>query len=235
MILKGSQRGSGRNLAVHLMRMDENEHVRVHELRGFAAKDLHGAFQETEAIAQGTKCRQPFFSLSLSPPEQASLSAEEFEKTISRVEGRLGLTGQPRAIVLHEKEGRSHAHCVWSRIDAQTMTAKPMSFFKTRLMELSRDLYLEHGWTVPRGILEPGERNPANFTLAEWQQAKRLGEDPRWLKQVVQACWRSSDNEKSFTHALESRGLFLAKGDRRSFVLIDHRGGGSLPSPDAGP
>ncbi len=35
MILKGSQRGGGRDLAVHLMKMDDNEHVRLHELRGF--------------------------------------------------------------------------------------------------------------------------------------------------------------------------------------------------------
>ena len=37
MILKGSQRGGGQNLAAHLMKMDDNAHVRLHEVRGFAS------------------------------------------------------------------------------------------------------------------------------------------------------------------------------------------------------
>lgn len=56
MILKASQRGGGQNLAVHLMRTDDNEHVRVHELRGFASDNLKDAFKEAEAVSLGTKC-----------------------------------------------------------------------------------------------------------------------------------------------------------------------------------
>ncbi len=35
MILKGSQRGNGGQLAKHLMNSSDNEHITVHELRGF--------------------------------------------------------------------------------------------------------------------------------------------------------------------------------------------------------
>ncbi|EKF40103.1 relaxase/mobilization nuclease family protein [Nitratireductor indicus C115] len=66
MILKGSQRGNGQNLAAHLLNVSDNEHVRLHELRGFVSEDLHGAFHEVEAISRGTRCRQYLFSLSLS-------------------------------------------------------------------------------------------------------------------------------------------------------------------------
>lgn len=224
MILKGSQRGSGQNLAVHLMRMDDNDHVRVHELRGFTADDLKGAFKEAEAVSLGTKCRQFLFSLSINPPEDKIVSAEEFESTIDRIEERLGLTGQPRAIVLHEKNARLHAHCVWSRIDADTMTARHMSFFKQKLTGLSRELYLEHGWDMPRGLISSAGRNPTNFTLAEWQQAKRLQQDPRWMKQIVLDCWARSDDRKSFERGLSEHALFLARGDRRGFVVMDHAG-----------
>jgi len=224
MILKGSQRGGGQDLAVHLMRTDDNEHVRLHELRGFASDNLKGAFKEAEAISRGTHCRQYLFSLSLSPPEQERVSVEAFERTINEIEERLGLQGQPRAIVFHEKEGRRHAHCVWSRIDADSMTARHMPFYKNRLMELSRGLYLEYGWTMPRGIADTAQRDPANFTLAEWQRAKRLGTDPRWLKHSLQECWKHSDNQRAFERALRERGLFLAKGDKRSFVVLDHDG-----------
>lgn len=224
MILKGSQRSGGADLAAHLMRTDDNEHVRVHEMRGFVADDLRGAFKEAEAISRGTKCRQYLFSLSLSPPEQARVSVGDFEAAIDRIEGRLGLEGQPRAIVFHEKEGRRHAHCVWSRIDGDTMTARPMSYFKNKLMEVSRGLYLDHGWQMPNGIATKGDRNPTNFTLAEWQQAKRVGMDPRWTKEAVQACWAQSDNRPAFERSLEARGFFLAKGDKRGFVVLDYLG-----------
>lgn len=224
MILKGSQRGFGQNLAAHLLNTRDNEHVALHELSGFYADDLKGAFREAEAISRGTRCRQYLFSLSLSPPENERVPPAIFERAIDQIEERLGLQGQPRAVVFHEKEGRRHAHCVWSRIDAETMTARPMSFFKNRLTEISRGLYLEHGWQMPDGIRDSANRDPTNFTLAEWQQAKRQGHDPRWLKSSLQECWTMSDNAKAFGQALQDRGFFLAKGDKRGFVVLDHGG-----------
>ncbi len=224
MILKGSQRGSGQNLAAHLLRADDNEHMSIHQIRGFASDDLHGAVKEAEAVSRGTKCQQYLFSLSLSPPEDARVSVDVFEGAIDRIEQRLGLEGQPRAVVFHEKEGRRHAHCVWSRIDADTMTARPLPFFKQKLMAVSRELYLEHGWKLPRGMENAAERNPTNFSLAEWQQAKRQEIDPRWLKQALQDCWNRSDNLGAFRHSLQDRGFFLAKGDKRGFVVLDHGG-----------
>ena len=224
MILKASQRSGGQELAAHLLRTDENEHVDLHELRGFADDDLHGAFKEAQAIARGTKCRQYLFSLSLNPPEAENVPVEAFEAAIDQIEDKLGLEGQPRAIVFHEKEGRRHAHCVWSRIDAETMTAKRMSFFKTKLTEVSRELYLEHDWKMPNGLAEPSKRDPRNFTLAEWQQAKRAGHDPRAFKGAVQDAWAMSDTRPAFEHALQERGLLLARGDRHGHVIVDHRG-----------
>ncbi|MBO6508119.1 MAG: relaxase [Roseibium sp.] len=224
MILKASQRGGGQDLAAHLMRLDDNEHVLIHELRGFASDNLKGAFKESEAISRGTNCSQYLFSLSLNPPAGKSVTIETFEGAIGQVEDQLGLNGQPRAIVFHEKEGRRHAHCVWSRIDADTMTAKQLSFFKNKLQSVSRELYLENGWKLPSGLKSPSERDPTNFTLAEWQQAKRQGIDPRWLKQATQEAWQRSDGSKAFANAMRSNGLFLAKGDRRGFVALDHNG-----------
>lgn len=114
MIIKASQRGGGQNLAVHLLRTDENEHVELHELRGFTSDVLKGAFKESEAISLGTKCRQYLFSVSFSPPEGERVPVDAFVRSIDKAEEKLGLEGQPRAIIFHEKEGRRHAHCVWS-------------------------------------------------------------------------------------------------------------------------
>lgn len=224
MILKGSQRGGGRQLALHLLNVAENEHVRVHELRGFTADDLPGAFQEVYAISRGTKAKQFLFSLSLNPPQSEQVRTETFEAAIEAIERKMGLEGQPRAIVFHEKEGRRHAHAVWSRIDAEKMKAINLPFFKMKLRDVSRDLYLEHGWQMPRGFVNSKERDPANFSLAEWQQAKRGGHDPKALKQMFQELWASSDSGKAFAAALASRGYTPARGDRRGHVAVDYRG-----------
>jgi len=227
MILVGNSRGGARDLARHLMK-EENDHVTVHELRGFVSNDLDGAFQEAYAVSRGTKCQQFLFSLSLNPPADANVSTEDFMAAIDKVERQVCLEGQPRAIVFHEKEGphgpRHHAHAVWSRIDAQTMTARQMSFHKMKLQSVSRELYREHGWRMPEGLADRSKSDPRNYSLAEWQQAKRVGKDAGQIKEAFQDAWAISDNRASFEHALKEHGYWLARGDRRGFVALDHYG-----------
>lgn len=225
MILKGSQRGNARELSKHLMNTRDNEHVELHDLRGFMSEDdLHEALSEAEAISKGTRCKQHLFSLSLNPPENVHVDTATFETAIEMAEQKLGLDGQPRAVVFHEKEGRRHAHAVWSRIDTDTMTAKQMSFSKMRLMEVSREMYLRHGWDMPKGMVDREARNPLNFTRAEWQQANRAKQDPRMVKAVFKEVWERSDSAESLKAALEQRGYYLAQGDRRGVVAVDYRG-----------
>ena len=71
---------------------------------------------------------------------------------------------------------------------------------------------------------EHEEQNPLNFTQAEWQQSKRIKHDPRAIKEAFQDCWAISDSRIAFANALEERGYYLAKGDRRGFVAVDWRG-----------
>ncbi|MEO9827652.1 MAG: relaxase/mobilization nuclease domain-containing protein [Paracoccaceae bacterium] len=224
MILKGSQRGGAKQLGLHLLKTAENEHVEIHDVRGFMTDDIVGALREAEAVSKGTKCRQFLFSVSLNPPETESVRVETFEKAITAIEEKHGLTDQPRVVVFHEKEGRRHCHAVWSRIDAETMTAKPLPFFKNKLMEVSKQLYLENGWQMPKGLANAKDRDPRNFTLAEWQQAKRIERHAGEIKADIQEAWAISDTRNSFSHALEERGFFLARGDRRGHVVVTFEG-----------
>lgn len=224
MILKASQRGGGKQLGLHLMRTDDNEHVEVHEIRGFVSQDVVGALKEAYAVSKGTKCKQFLFSVSLNPPPQERVPVETFEGAIQRIEEKNGLSGQPRIIVFHEKEGRRHAHAVWSRIDAETMTARNLPYFKLKLRDLSRELYLENGWKMPRGLMNSREADPRNFTLAQYHQAKRAGRDARDLKSMMQECWAVSDSHAAFAQALKARGFTLAQGDRRSPVVLSPEG-----------
>ncbi|WP_422005809.1 relaxase/mobilization nuclease domain-containing protein [Pyruvatibacter mobilis] len=224
MILKGSQRSGAKQLGLHLLKTEENEHVELHDIRGFMSDDVVGALREAEAIAKGTKCRQFMFSVSLNPPENERVHVRTFEKALEAIEEKNGLTGQPRVVVFHEKEGRRHCHAVWSRIDPETMTAKPMSFYKNKLREVSRQLYLENGWQMPRGLIDPKDRDPRNFSLDEWQQAKRIGRHAGELKELIQEAWATSDSARTFAHALEERGFYFACGDRRGHVAVTFEG-----------
>lgn len=223
MILVASQRGGGADLARHLMKA-ENEHVELHDLRGFVADDLGSAFKEAYAISKGTRCRQFLFSLSLNPPEQENVPVEVFDDAVERIEAKMGLTDQPRAIVFHEKQGRRHAHVVWSRIDPETMTAINLPHFKRKLMDVARDLYLEHDWKMPRGLIDKTERDPLTFGQGEWQQALRAKRDLKALKAMFRQCWAASDSRGAFAAALSERGFYLAKGDRRGHVAVDWQG-----------
>lgn len=224
MILKAKERGNARQLASYLMSMRDNEHVELHDLRGFVSDDLSEAFEELDAIAGQTKCKKHLFSMSLNPPEGETVSREDFERAVGQIERKLELEEHARALVFHEKDGRRHAHAVWSRIDTDEMRAKNMSFYKQKLMDVSRDLYLEHGWDMPKGMIARNMRNPLNYSRAEWQQAQRSKQDPKMIKAAIQECWKTSDGTDALKAALEEKGFFLARGDRRGVVAIDVSG-----------
>ncbi len=220
MILKGNRRGGAKDLALHLMK-DENDHVQVHELRGFVAGDLMGALNETYAISRGTKCQKFLYSLSVNPPPGETANTAAILDAVENAEKVLKLTGQPRAIIFHEKNGRRHAHVVWSLIDSAAMKAVRLRNDREKLQPLTRELFVRHGWKVPDGLLDRENRDPRAFTLKEYHQAKRHGRDPRYARTFIQAAWAISDSRVAFDAALEERGMKLAKGDRAGLVCVD--------------
>ena len=224
MIIKGYQRGAGRALAKHLANTRDNEHVDVIELRGFLSNDLKGAFLEVEAAATATKCKQPFFSVSLNPPEGYAATDEQFRQAADLIEDKIpGLKGQPRCMTIHEKNGRRHAHVTWSRITERS-TAVQLSHSWAKLKDVSKAMYAAMQREAPAGIRHRSKADPLNYDLSTWQQAKRMGEDPRDLKQTVQQAWASSDDRVTFEHALAQADLYLARGDKRGFVIVHPSG-----------
>lgn len=227
MILNGNQRGNSRDMALHLLK-EENERVEVFQIRGFASQNLVEALQESYAISRATQCKQHLYSLSLNPPKGAALSEQDFVDAIEQVEKELSLSGQPRAIIFHEKRGldgdlRRHCHAVWCRIDIDRMRAIELPFTKLKLREVSRKLFIKHNWRMPDGLLDSKNRDPRIMTLAEWQQAKRVVKDPKRLKALFQDAWMLSDSKAALASALWEQGFVLAMG-KRGHVAVDHRG-----------
>jgi hypothetical protein len=224
MIIKGNQRGGGQALAAHLMNARDNDHVELHEVRGFLSNNLAVAFLEVEAAAVATKCQQPFFSVSLNPPKGHMATVEDFEKAADLIEAKFpGLKGQPRILIFHEKEGRRHAHAIWDRINERGRAVQ-LSHSREKLREVSKAMYAAMGLEAPAGLRDRSKSDPLNYDIHTWQQAKRLGEDPRDLKRIIQEAWTRSDSRAGFERALEQNALHLARGDKRGFVIVHHSG-----------
>ena len=225
MIPKASQRGLGQDLATHLQNAFDNEYVEIAEVRGAVARDLHGAFAEREVCAHAmTGCRNYLYSLSVNPdPAQRALTRAEYRDYIDRVEGKLGLLGQPRAITFHIKDGREHCHVVWSRIDTEHGKAVHQPFDRQKLMMVTRQFAREHGLKLPDGMVpdagrERGKKKSLSLYEKHQQDATGLTKEER-IRQVTDA-WRRSDGARAFVRALEERGYVLATG-KRPYVLVD--------------
>ncbi|MBN8913094.1 MAG: relaxase/mobilization nuclease domain-containing protein, partial [Rhizobiales bacterium] len=225
MILKGSQRSGGADLALHLMNAFDNERIEVGQIRGTVADDLYGAFGEYDAIAAGTRCNKHLYSLSINPP--APLTREQYRAAIDRIEEGLGLSNQPRAIVFHVKNGREHCHVVWSRINTRTMRAVHLSHDRMKLRALARDLAREFGLPLPEGMardLRDQNSQRQDLTLAEKRQAESSGITPEQRRADITQAYRASDTGNAFRAALAQKGYILARGDRRGFVVVDRHG-----------
>lgn len=232
MILKGSQRANGADLAIHLMNGFDNEAIEIAEVYGTVAGDLYGAFAEFEAVSHGTKATEYLYSLSISPPSK--LAREQYFEAIAAIEHRLSLTGQPRAVVFHVKPdergiSREHCHVVWSRIDIENMRAIHMAHDRRKLMDLACELARKYGLELPPGLKaweakQKHEKEKLEPTLAEKAQAEATGITPEQRRKEITAAYEASDTAEAFRDALEEKGYVLAKGDKRGFVVVDKCG-----------
>ncbi len=228
MVIKGKSVAGARRLAVHLTRKDTNERVQVLEIRGVVAEDLRGALLEMEAVSAGARTSKPFYHGSMNTRADERLTDEQRMYGIDELEKKLGLSGQPRVVVLHEKEGREHCHIAWLRIDLNRMAAISDSHNYRKHEEVARALEREFGHERVQGAHaeREGKERPARTpSHAEMLQSDRTGLSPKEAKIQITALWQSTETGKEFAVALWNEGFVLARGDRRDFVVIDPRGG----------
>jgi len=227
MIPKGNQRGGGQQLATHLLNSFDNDSVEVIDMRGAIAPDLHGAFAEWYAEAKGTKCVKYLYSLSINPDHtQGPFNRDHYYDFIHRTEEKLGLSDQPRAVVFHVKHGREHCHVVWSRIDTEKMKAVQLSHDRQKLRAVAQEYARDHGITLPPGMqnnrgMDRFPDHAKTENLAEKQQEERTGTPKEQRMEQIAKAWSETSDAPSFVKALERDGYFLARGDQRSYVVVD--------------
>ncbi len=227
MVIKGNARGGAASLAAHLQRTDTNEVAELRELRGVAAEDLDGALREMEAVAAGARSARHFYHASINTRADEVMTPEQWKQAVDRLERELNLTGQPRAVVAHVKEGRAHVHIAWSRIDIGTLRAIPDSHNYRRHELVSRELEREFGHARVQGvhIERAGEPRPERTpSHAEMQQAERSGLAPAEARTLLTEIWNRTDSGQAFAAAIDEQGWMLARGDKRDFVVLDPAG-----------
>ena len=228
MIIKGKSRGNGAQLGKYLVTQGKNERIRVIEVRGVTAEDVPGAVCEMDAISLGARTDKGLYHAQINSRAEEPLTDEQRAIAVDRLEEGLGLTGQPRVVVVHEKKGREHCHVVWSRIDLDRMAAISDSNNYRKHEEVARALEREFGHEPVRGahVERDGKPRPDRTpSHSEMLQAERTGVSPAAAKAVMTELWHETGNGKSFQAALETKWWVLARGDRRDFVAIDINGG----------
>mgnify|MGYP003142027207 CR=1 FL=1 len=227
MIIKGGSRAGASDLAAHLQRVDTNERMEVLGIRGTVARELEGALREMEAMSSGTRCKNPLYHASINTPIHERLGIDHWEHAVDRLEEELGLTGQPRAVVMHEKFGREHVHVVWGRVRADTLVAVADSHNYRKHEVVARELEREFGHERVQGAHAERDGAPRpDWTLshAEHQIAERTGIDPKLVKAEITALWQAADGAEAFLAGLEAAGYRPALGSRRQYVVLDQAG-----------
>ncbi len=89
MIIGGGSRAGPGDLATHLLRTDENEVARVIEIRGVAAKDLHGALDDMQAVAALTDGTKGLYHASIDPDTQGTMTPAQWARSVAVLEKEL--------------------------------------------------------------------------------------------------------------------------------------------------
>ncbi|SNS32226.1 Relaxase/Mobilisation nuclease domain-containing protein [Sphingomonas laterariae] len=242
MIIKGKSRAGPSQLAHHLGRADTNERVEILQLD--SAGTTAEAFRDWQTYTLATKGKLGLYHANIDPDTKYEMTPQQWARAVEILEEELGLQGQPRAVVMHEKNGREHIHVVWARADMDTMTLRSDSqnyqAHERASLRMEQEFGHEHvpGKHAKRDRDVQPEFPSADARHDEWQQAERGGIDHRERKAQVTTLYEASDTGPAFKAALEDAGYVLARGDRRDFVILDtdakaHSLGRQLPGVKA--
>lgn len=205
MVIRGKTRGNGKQLAKYLLTKGDNEVVSVLEIRGTANPDnLHKSLLEMSLTSELTKSDKGLYHAQINPAygEDRKMETSDWMKAAQIMEKELGLENQKRAIILHEKKGRVHAHIVWERYDHQkgVMISDSFSRLAQDRARKSMELSFEQKPTPHRNT----------------QKAV--------IKEELSALWANARSGEHFIALANAQGYFIGIGRERPYVVFDETG-----------
>lgn len=225
MIIKGKSRAGPSQLARHLGRTDTNERVAVLQLDSAGTPEQ--AFRDWQTYTLATRGKLGLYHANIDPDAKYDMTPDQWMRAVDILEEELGLQGQPRAVVMHEKHGREHIHVVWARADMDAMRLRSDSnnYLAHERASLRMEQEFGHEHVPGKHAKRDREKQPefprSEVSHDEWQQAERGGLGHRERKAQVTALYEASDTGPAFKAALEDAGYVLARGDKRDFVILD--------------
>jgi hypothetical protein len=183
-IIEGGSRSAGWWWARHLTNTEKNERAELIEISGLDSANVPALFRELHALSLGTKCDNHFYQANINPRADEQLTPAQWREAVDTLEKNLGLEGQPRFVIEHEKEGRTHRHVVWSRIDLEQMKAIPDSLTARIHEQTSRELEIKFDLQRGKSILVPDrdfERPERRAKKHERFRGAQNGIDPRTI------------------------------------------------------
>lgn len=235
-----------RNLAAHLLRLDQNADVAVARIVGSAALDLPGTLEAMRRLAPHASAAA-LHHVVLSPSWSADPA--ELEIDADRVLREMGCdpAGHPHALVIHKKNssaGRSelHGHLVVSHWGLDKRGLRD-AWLRLRLERLAREIEHDRGQPLVRGRhdkpLAKALRRCGRIDVAEALEALSQPDKPRSaitakarqklaregvsdvdVRSTVKAAWTASDGKTAFLAAIASEGLQVRLGERPGVLLV---------------
>lgn len=206
MTSKGKSRGNGSQLGSYLLTINQNEEVRLLDVDGalrFTEQDFRELLLDMSRNEKLTKSRKGIYHLIINPETTTKLTDDDWIKAADVFMDELGLSNQRRAIVLHTKHGRQHAHVPVERYQHATGT----------MIEMKHD-YRKHYKARARLEAMFGEKPTAKFN------PKRPA-----MKASLTALWNSTEDVSAFMKEAKQQGYLIASGfGRTPFAVVDDTG-----------
>jgi hypothetical protein len=207
MILRGSIRGNGSQLADYLLKKGENESVQVFDIRGTSQPDSlkKSLIEMSLSVELSGRTKKGLYHVVINPRrgEDRMMTTEQWHRAAEIIEQERGFTGQKRVMVMHEKDGRLHMHVAWERYNHQTgkIICNEYSHQDEKRARWMMELEFGHELTD-----EKNKERPA-------------------LKLLLSNLWALHTSGQEFQKAVEKAGYTIAKQEgRRPFVVINAKG-----------
>jgi len=212
-VVKGRSRGNGSQLANYLLQNKENDSVQVLDIRGTShPQDLKKSLLEMSLSSELTKGKHGLYHLQFNPAigEDQTMTPEDWLTAADILDKHLELDGHKRAIVLHEKNGRIHAHISWERYDYETgkLWDDGLNYRKHDQAREEIERVLGH----ERTRQQEKEQDPQELKKSDY-------------KRELSDFWEQATDGESFAKEAEKAGYQIAIGDdRRPWRIITPEG-----------
>lgn len=213
MVIKGATRGNGKQLANYLLSQKDNSTIHILNVNGKQdsdKSDLRYSLLEWSLMSELTKSDNGLYHAQLNPAYgfDKEMSPEDWNKAADILAKHIGYEGQRRAVVLHEKKDRIHAHLVFERYDHAKGTMKSVSWN-----------YLAHD-RARHEIEKELQHNKTPHRNANQKD----------IKTELSALWQQHHNGKDFVRAAQEKGYSITDGyttsggKKRPFGVVDKNG-----------